>query len=54
MRPANRLLGRAAKVTLSVTPMYRALGFDPEAKLYDATNRSHQVYGANPFVDIFG
>ena len=33
--------------------MYHAFGFDPATKLYDSLNRPHQLYGANPLVDLF-
>jgi len=34
--------------------MYHAFGFSPDTKLYDPLNRPHQLYDANPIVDIFG
>ncbi len=34
--------------------MYHAFGFAPATVLYDALNRPHQLYGANPIVDVFG
>jgi hypothetical protein len=33
--------------------MYHAFGFEPDTTLYDTLNRPHQLYGANPIVDLF-
>lgn len=47
--PADKAI---APQNLTAT-MYHALGFAPATVLHDSLNRPHQLYGANPVVDVF-